>query len=198
MRAVISVSHAGVPATTVRPSTTRSDFSHTLIQITTVGWARASARPTAQSTIPWQRSECGVIASFRVVVMRSLAMPHPNTTPWSVRMCAEAPAAARPGYMLHAVESPTRSTRAPRDESASKKRTGVPVRVARLEHRGQLRVAEQRVAVGPGERRRSARRPGRVPACGCGRRSRSWSGLPVPPCRGARTAAAVAIEGRAA
>ena len=81
MRDMISASHRGVSATIVWPPITRSDFSHALIQITIVGRARASALRTAQSTSAWQRSECGVIDSLRVVVISSLAMPHPNTTP---------------------------------------------------------------------------------------------------------------------
>ena len=71
----------GFPATIVRPSTTRSDFSQMLIQITSVGCARAKAVGTAQSTMPGQRLLCGVIASSRVVVISPLAIPHPNTTP---------------------------------------------------------------------------------------------------------------------
>ena len=81
MRDMISSSHCGVVATTVWPPTTRSDFSHALIQITTVGRARASALGSAQPTRAGQRDECGVIDSLRVVVIWPLAIPHPNTAP---------------------------------------------------------------------------------------------------------------------
>ena len=81
MRAMISFSPAGVPATTVLPSTTRSDFSQMLIQMTSVGRARASAALSSESTSAGQRDECGVIASLRVVVISPLATPHPNTEP---------------------------------------------------------------------------------------------------------------------
>src|SRR5436190_21466004 len=59
MRAMISFSPAGVPATTVRPSTTRSDFSQMLIHRTMVGRARASALLTSESTSAGQRDEFG-------------------------------------------------------------------------------------------------------------------------------------------
>src|SRR2546430_17633410 len=100
MRAMISASPAGVPATTVRPSTTRSDFSQMLIHRTMVGRARASALLTSESTGAGQRDEFGVIASLRVVVICPLATPHPKPEPWTVALPAASPAALRPGQRL--------------------------------------------------------------------------------------------------